>query len=79
MDLDKGETPMPRPLHRDALRCEPYSDGPWFFAYDPAHIATLTELKAYEALLGFASGGDADRRLEQITGSGLALACEFGP
>lgn len=69
---------MTTPLQRGAVRCEPYSDGPWFFAYDPAHVDILNELKAYAALLGHASGGDAERRLQQVADAGLAIACELG-
>lgn len=64
-------------LSPHAIRCQPYTDGPWCFAYDPAHVGRLNELKAYEALLGVASGVDADRRLEELSHAGLVVAWEL--
>jgi hypothetical protein len=63
-------------LHPRARRCEPYSDGPWFFAYDARHVERLRALGAYQALLGQASGAAGERRLEETAREGLALACE---
>jgi hypothetical protein len=64
-------------LSPHAIRCQPYTDGPWCFAYDPAHVERLNELRAYEALLGFASGVDADHRLEELSDAGLVVAWEL--
>jgi len=62
---------------QQARRCAPYNDGHWCFAYDRAHIPRLSELKAYEALIGFSASIEAEKLLMQLGDEGLALAWQL--
>ncbi len=64
-------------LSPHAIRCEPYNDGHWCFAYDATHEDRLRELNAHDVLIGLAGGTEAEDTLAEIGAEGLAIGWEL--